>query len=166
MLSKKQRYLQVALNSSMDQARMVINQLPASERILIEAGTPLIKAYGVGAIYSLRDGWAQRAYSLGINPYIVADLKTIDRGKTEVYLAADAGASGIIAMGQAPIETLDLFIAVCKERKVDSMIDMMNIDQPVKVLRKLKRPPNVVLLHRGVDEESYNKSKPIPYIQI
>jgi len=26
--------------------------------------------------------------------------------------------------------------------------------------------PDVVLLHRGVDEENYNKSKPVPYIQI
>ena len=46
------------------------------------------------------------------------------------------------------------------------MIDMMNIDFPINVLRKLKNPPNVVLLHRGVDEEKFNKDKPIPYIQI
>ncbi|OGK24296.1 hypothetical protein A3C25_02630 [Candidatus Roizmanbacteria bacterium RIFCSPHIGHO2_02_FULL_38_11] len=34
------------------------------------------------------------------------------------------------------------------------------------MLRKLKHLPDVVLLHRGVDEEKFNKDKPIPYIQI
>ena len=33
-------------------------------------------------------------------------------------------------------------------------------------MRKLKKLPAVVVLHRGVDEEHYNKNKPIPYIQI
>jgi len=46
------------------------------------------------------------------------------------------------------------------------MVDMMNIDHPIKVLRKLKKLPDVVILHRGVDEEIFNKDKPIPYIQI
>jgi len=47
MLDKKQRYLQIALNSTLDEARSIINQIPLDKRIIIEAGTPLIKAYGV-----------------------------------------------------------------------------------------------------------------------
>ena len=46
------------------------------------------------------------------------------------------------------------------------MVDMMGVEQPITILRKLKTLPTVVILHSGVDEESYNKSKPIPYIQI
>ena len=46
------------------------------------------------------------------------------------------------------------------------MIDMMNIDKPYQILRKLKKLPEVVILHRGVDEEAFDKHKPIPYIQI
>jgi bifunctional enzyme Fae/Hps len=46
------------------------------------------------------------------------------------------------------------------------MVDMMNVEQPIKTLRKLKKLPDVVVLHRGVDEETFNKDKPIPYIQI
>jgi 3-keto-L-gulonate-6-phosphate decarboxylase len=46
------------------------------------------------------------------------------------------------------------------------MVDMMNVEQPVKIMRKLAKQPNVVILHRGVDEETFNKNKPIPYIQI
>lgn len=48
---------------------------------------------------------------------------------------------------------------------MDSMIDMMNVDYPNNILRKLKKPPDVVILHRGVDEEKFNKDKPIPYIK-
>jgi bifunctional enzyme Fae/Hps len=46
------------------------------------------------------------------------------------------------------------------------MVDMMNVETPIKILRKLKRQPDVVVLHRGVDEETFNRDKPIPYIQI
>ena len=38
-LSSKKRYLQVALNSTLEEARKIISQLPISERILVEAGT-------------------------------------------------------------------------------------------------------------------------------
>ncbi|GIW63467.1 MAG: hypothetical protein KatS3mg091_269 [Patescibacteria group bacterium] len=103
---------------------------------------------------------------LSFKPYIVADLKTMDRGETEVRLAKEAGASAVVALGQAPIETLDVFIESCRKYGLDSMIDMMNVDYPNNILMKLKNIPGVVLLHREVDEESFNKNKPIPYLQI
>lgn len=166
MLDRKTRYLQVALNSTLDEAYNIIQQLPASERILIEAGTPLIKRYGTEAIKSLKEWWQNRLRSESIFPYIVADLKTMDRGETEVRIVQSAGALAVIALAQAPIETLNAFVASCEKYSVDSMIDMMNVDQPIKILRKLKKLPRVVILHRGVDEEAYNKDKPIPYLQI
>ena len=157
MLNKKTRYLQVALNSNLNEALGIIQQLPRSERILIEAGTPLIKGYGATAISYLKKVW---------QGYVVADLKTMDRGETEVQIAAGAGASGAIALGIAPIETINSFISSCTEFGLDSMLDMMNVDQPIKILRRLKKLPNVVILHRGVDEENFNKDKPVPYVQI
>ena len=47
-LNPKKKYLQVALNSTLGEARKIINSLPVSDRIIIEAGTPLIKRYGEG----------------------------------------------------------------------------------------------------------------------
>jgi bifunctional enzyme Fae/Hps len=157
MINRKIKYLQGALNSGMDEARSIIRQLPRSERILVEAGTPLIKTFGWQGIRNIVSWWGG---------YVVADLKTMDRGDTEVLLARQAGASGAIALGQAPIETLNSFISSCEKMEIDSMVDMMNVDQPIKILRKLKKLPTVVILHRGVDEETFNKDKPIPYIQI
>lgn len=166
MLNRKMRYLQVALNNTLEEAKRVIDSLPANERILIEAGTPLIKKYGYSAINNLVRWWGLRNPQIDFLPYVVADLKTMDRGETEVRIAKDAGASGAIALGQAPVETINSFIEACEKMHLDSMLDMMNIEQPVKILRRLKKLPQVVLLHRGVDEEAYNKDKPIPYIQI
>lgn len=165
MLDRKKKYLQIALNSTLSEAFNIIDKLPPSDRILIEAGTPLIKQYGIGVVADLRKQWGRQVESF-VNPYIVADLKTMDRGETEVKLAYFAGASAVISLGQAPLETINIFIESCKKYGLDSMVDMMNIDQPVKILRKLKKLPDVVILHRGVDEEVFNKAKPVPYIQI
>src|SRR3990167_7344557 len=166
ILSRKKKYLQIALNSGLEEARAIIQGLPLSDRIIIEAGTPLIKTYGTQAIGNINFWWGERIAKQGLEPYIVADLKTMDRAETEVSLVKNAGASAAICLGQAPIETINSFIESCEKVGIDSMVDMMNIDFPINVLRKLKKPPNVVLLHRGVDEEKFNKNKPIPYIQI
>lgn len=154
------------MNSTISEAANIIARLPPSDRILIEAGTPLIKRYGIGVIYQLRSMWHARIASSGFTPYVVADLKTMDRGNTEVAMAASVGASAVIGLGQAPVETINSFVASCEKYKVDSMLDMMNIEHSIKVLRLLKKLPDVVLLHRGVDEEDFNKHKPIPYLQI
>lgn len=188
-LSSKKRYLQIALNSTKEDAKDIIFSLPTSERIIIEAGTPLIKRYGVEVIRDINKWYLEKQIlnsfnksSLNLdsfsniqkglkrnnpmNPYIVADLKTMDRGRTEVDMVADMGASAVVALGIAPIETLNSFISACKERDVDSMVDMMNVPFPLTVLRVLRTPPDVVILHRGVDEEDFNKEKMIPLHEI
>ena len=49
-------YLQVALDlDNIDQMERIIDDLPNSERILIEAGTPLVKKFGVGIISKIRE---------------------------------------------------------------------------------------------------------------
>ncbi len=209
-LSSKKRYLQIALNSTLQDAEKIISQIPLSDRILLEAGTPLIKRYGEKGIRRIQQWYQQRIFeevfgpvskkstrsssliSLLLKPYfketpvlkrniridneiqktmpfmtyVVADLKTMDRGGTEVGMAADAGASAAIALGHAPIECLDSFIEECEKNNLDSMIDMMNVEFPLSVLRRLKKPPQVVMLHRGVDEETFNKEKQIPLHEI
>lgn len=162
MLDRKKKYLQIALNSTPKEGEEIISGLPSSDRIIIEAGTPLIKAYGTEGIRRLKETW-QLIVPEG---YIVADTKCMDRGKTEVEIALDGGANAATVLGAAPIETINYFIASCKDFGLDSMIDMIGVEQPFKILRKLRKMPTVVILHRGVDEESFDKNKPIPYIQI
>jgi len=197
-LNPKKRYLQVALNSTLDEARKIISHLPVSDRIIVEAGTPLIKRYGEDGIRQIRiwfeerlrrgrlpamistapfSFWGLRDLTKSpsepaqktkdvLFPYVVADFKTMDRGETEVEIAARAGASAAIALGSAPIETLNSFVAACEAHKLDAMIDMMNVEFPLSVLRALKKVPPVVILHRGVDEERFNREKQIPLHEI
>lgn len=166
MLDKKSHYLQVALNGTLDDAQNIIAVLPLDKRIILEAGTPLIKSYGENGVRFIADLWGTRTFPAGIFPYVVADMKCQDRGAAEVRIAKRAGASAITVNGSAPIETINSLILECQKAEMDSMIDMMNVVQPIKTLRLLEKLPNVVILHRGVDEEIFNKDKPIPYHQI
>lgn len=202
-LDSKKHYLQIALNSTLEEARKIIPALPRSDRIILEAGTPLIKRYGIEAIRSIRLIYKQYLFGVPLGlpasrsrnglsameylwnsikessnsiktsieqqsnePYIVADLKMMDRGATEVALAVEAGASAAVALGAAPIESLNAFVRQCNELNIDAMIDMMNVEYPLAVLRQLKVQPDVVILHRGVDEEHFNKEKQIPLHEI
>ena len=74
----------------------------------------------------------------------------------------NVGVSAATVLGSAPIETLNLFIKECKKLEVYSMIDMIGIEEPLKVIRELRFPPDVVILHKGRDEES-TKGKVIGY---
>lgn len=163
MLKQRSKYLQIAFNRSLDEVRDMIAMLPSSEKIIIEAGTPLVKRYGKKGIASLKNWWSGK---IGKPGYIVADLKCMDRGSREVEAAAEAGASAATCLGFAPIETINEFIRECEKAGIDSMIDMMNIEFPFEILQKLKKLPTIVVLHRGVDENERNREKRIPYEQI
>ena len=159
ILQKGKKYLQVALNSTLEQAEAIIGQLPSDERVLIEAGTPLITAYGEEAMRFIRRLVPPSAY-------IVADLKCADLALREVAIANQAGAQAATCLGASPIETINNFIDACFKNHIDSMLDMMNVQDSIAVLRKLKKLPDVVILHRGVDESEFSREKQIPYYQI
>lgn len=159
ILDKRKKYLQIALNNSPYEAREIIAQLPFSDRILIEAGTPLIKIYGRKAIFDIKNSAPPGAY-------IVADTKCADLAQREVEMLSEVGVQAATCLGVAPVETIDIFIEECKKNGIDSMVDMMNVDDPVSILQKLKKPPDVVILHRGVDETEFSKDKQIPFYQI
>ena len=167
MLDRKQKYLQIAFNRTLEEIAAMINSLPLSNRIIIEAGYPLIKTYGIESIRKIRQWWSERVlgYSIAFSPYIIADLKCMDRAFAEVEAAASAGASAATCLGLAPLETIDEFIKRCEELGIDSILDMINIEYPFEVLSNLIKPPTIVMLHRGVDEEE-NRGKEIPYQEI
>jgi bifunctional enzyme Fae/Hps len=155
-LTTKNRYLQVAFDRDISYAGDILARLPKSERILVEVGTPLIKLYGRAAIAQIRAKCGN---------YLVADIKANDRGMREVDIASSGGADAATCMGNSSVETLDAFIAACRSRNLESMLDMMNVERPGKALGLLKELPDVVVLHRGFDEHE-NRSKQLPLIQI
>ncbi|MDD5040577.1 MAG: orotidine 5'-phosphate decarboxylase [Patescibacteria group bacterium] len=158
-LEKRKCYLQIALNRSLPEVRQMIASLPPSDRIIIEVGTPFVKVYGSSGIGMVYQCWSAK---LGRPGYVVADLKCMDRGYTEVAAAAAAGASAATCLGLAPIETISEFIKHCAAAGIDSTVDMMNVEFPFEVLQKLRPLPDIVVLHRGVDEHDLNRERSIP----
>ena len=107
LLKKRTKYLQIAFNRDLGEVKKMISLLPVSEKIIIEAGTPFVKKYGLSGIRDIKYFWEQRLDQPG---YIVADLKCMDRGSTEVEAAMEAGASAVTCLGLAPVETINEFI--------------------------------------------------------
>jgi bifunctional enzyme Fae/Hps len=140
-------YLQISLDApELERTKKVLAQLPGSDRIILEVGTPLIKRYGAKVINELRE--------VAKDMFFVADLKTLDVGKVEVDLAYDETADAVIAAGLAPAETLDSFIHEAKRLAIYAVVDMLNVEDPIKKLKSLKEFPDIVILHRGIDQET------------
>lgn len=139
-------YLQIALdNPNLERAKEVVNQLPESDRIILEVGTPLLKKFGTKAVRELREK--------NKDTFIVADLKTLDVGKVEVDLAFEETADAAVAAGLAAPEILDGFIYEAKRLGIYAFVDMMEVTDPIQKLRALKQLPDVVILHRAIDVE-------------
>ncbi len=140
-------YLQIALDApSIEAAKKVLSQLPGSDRIIIEAGTPLIKRYGTKVISELRQ--------VSKDKFVIADLKTLDVGKVEVDIAYEDTADAVVAAGLAPAETLDATVHEARRMGIYAIIDMLNVEDVLGKLKSLKDLPDVVILHRGIDQES------------
>jgi bifunctional enzyme Fae/Hps len=140
-------YLQIALDApSLEGAKKVIEALPGSDRIILEVGTPLIKRYGTRGINELRQ--------IAKDKFIIADLKTLDVGKVEVDIAYEDTADAVVAAGLAPPETLDATVQEAKRLGIYAIIDMLNVEDVLGKLKTLKDFPDIVILHRGIDQES------------
>ena len=140
-------YLQISLDiPDLRRNKKIVASLPRSDRIILELGTPLIKRYGTKVISELRE--------VAKNIFFVADLKTLDVGKVEVDLAYEETADAVVAAGLAPIETLNAFIHEAKRLGIYAVVDMLNMEDPVKKLRMLKEFPDIIVLHRGIDQET------------
>jgi 3-keto-L-gulonate-6-phosphate decarboxylase len=93
---------------------------------------------------------------------VVADLKVVDGAEAEVLMAWKSGARAATVVGEASVETINIFISECRKLKMISMIDMVGVKEPLRTLRRLQIPPDVVVLHRGRDEEQ-TRGKVIEY---
>jgi len=140
-------YLQVALDLvDLGVVRRVLSQLPDSDHLLIEVGTPLVKKFGAQVVKEIRN--------VRPSSFVVLDLKTLDTGNLEVRLAADATADAVVISGLAPTKTIELAIKESRKTGIYSIIDMLNVADPLAVLRSLSALPDVVEMHRAIDQEA------------
>ena len=149
ILDRKTRYLQIAFNYDLRLVQRVLPSIPQSPRILIEANTDSMDELA-SQINRLWPG------------VVVADLKVADGAYGEVEMARNAGARAATAMGESSTETLNIFVDACERLGIASMIDMVGVADPLNVVRRMRKPPEVVVLHRGRDEEG-TRGKVIQY---
>ncbi len=147
-------YLQVALDlDSKEAMAKILADLPDKERVLIEAGTPLVKKFGVGVVEDIR--------ALRPSAFIIADLKTLDVGRVEIKMAADATADAVAISGLGTIESIKKAIHETQKQGIYAILDMMNVADFEEKLSQLPDDlkPDIVLLHRNVDLETYKAEK-------
>lgn len=146
-------YLQVALDiPKWGHMERVVKELPRNDHLIIEAGTPLIKRYGVDIVGKIKE----------IKPetFVVADLKTLDTGNLETRMVSDAGADAVVISGLAPLRTIEKAIEEAKKTGIYSSIDMLNVASPIDLISELSvggLMPDVVELHRAIDVELEEK---------
>ena len=146
-------YLQVAMDLvDMRQVERVLTSVPQNDHVIFEAGTPLIKQFGLAVIGEIR--------KIRPNCFIVADLKTLDTGNLEARMVSNAGGDAAVVSGLAPIETIAAFIKEAKKCGIYAIIDMLNVEEPAKLIEKLGEMggkallPQYVEMHRAIDKEA------------
>ena len=139
-------YLQVACDIvDLGKLKRVLQELPRSDHLIIEAGTPLIKKFGLQVLSEIR--------SVLPDAFIIADMKVLDTGNLEARMASDASADAVVLSGLAPISTLEKGIEETRKTGIYSVIDMLNVEDPAALIKKLSVKPDIVELHRAIDAE-------------
>lgn len=146
-------YLQVAMDLvDMKQVERVLREVPQNDHVIFEAGTPLIKQFGLSVIGEIR--------RIRPNCFIVADLKTLDTGNLEARMVSNAGGDAAVVSGLAPVETIAAFIKEAKKCGIYAIIDMLNVAEPAKLIENLAKMggaallPQYVEMHRAIDKEA------------
>ena len=140
-------YVQIALDApDIEAVKEVVSKIPHSDRLLFEIGTPLLKRYGMKVIKEIR--------KITKDAFVIADLKTLDVGQVEVDMAFNETADAVVVSGLASKSTINKFIYESKRLGIYSSVDMMDVENPLAVLKSLDEVPDIVILHRGIDEES------------
>lgn len=137
--------LQVALDlTSLRQALEIGYQALVSPAVILEAGTPLVKAEGLRMASLLK--------ALPQEPVVVADLKTFDTGGLEVSLAAGNGFDATSVLALAPDETIAEAVEAANRHGVALYGDLIGHPNPVEGAKRLRElGVHVALMHIGID---------------
>src|SRR6185295_6094925 len=111
----------------------------------LEAGTPFILAEGVHGVRALRERFP------GVP--IVADLKIMDGGYLEAEMMAKAGATHVVVMARAHVETLKVVVKAGRDYGVKVMGDNLACPDMVAAAREMEDLGcDFVIHHIGYDE--------------
>ncbi|RZN62264.1 bifunctional 5,6,7,8-tetrahydromethanopterin hydro-lyase/3-hexulose-6-phosphate synthase [Methanonatronarchaeum sp. AMET6-2] len=139
-------YLQVALDTTdFNHVEKILREVPENDHVIFEVGTPLVKKYGVDVVSRMRE--------IREDAFIVVDLKTLDTGNLEARMVADAGGDGVVVAGIASKPTIEGVIEEADKTGIYSIIDTINMEHPLQMVKELDKKPDIVELHRAIDLE-------------
>lgn len=114
----------------------------------IEAGTPLIKSEGSDVIRELKKNFPGHT--------IIADMKTMDVGATEVEIASKAGADIVSILGLADDSTIEEAVTSAMQYGSKIMIDLIGVSDRVERSKTARETWSFIHLpsyrHRSADE--------------
>jgi 3-hexulose-6-phosphate synthase len=111
----------------------------------LEAGTPLIIAHGMHGVRALRQRFGQTP--------IVADLKTMDGGYLEAEMMAKAGATHVVVMARAHVETVKVVVKAGRDYNLKVMGDNLGCPDMVAAAKELQDAGcDFIVHHIGYDE--------------
>jgi 3-hexulose-6-phosphate synthase len=111
----------------------------------LEAGTPLIIAHGMHGVRALRQRFPKTP--------IVADLKTMDGGYLEAEMMAKAGATHVVVMARAHVETVKVVVKAGRDYNLNVMGDNLGCPDMVAAAKELEDLGcDYVVHHIGYDE--------------
>src|SRR3989475_12074795 len=112
----------------------------------LEAGTPLVKSEGIEVVRQLKKSFPGKT--------IVADLKTMDTGASEVEIAAKAGADVITVMGVTDDATILEAVRAARRYGSKIMVDLMRVaDKPARAKELEKLGVDYLNMHVSIDEQ-------------
>ncbi len=137
--------LQVALDFvDLERAIEVCREALEGGADWIEVGTPLIKSEGLNAVRAFREQFP--------NHKIIADMKTIDAGRTEVECAAKAGANIIDVLGASSDATIAECVDAANNYGAEIVVDLIEVKNPVeRAIAAEKAGANYIAVHTAID---------------
>jgi len=139
--------LQVALDVTSAESALDLASRVAPYVDAIEAGTPLIKACGVGVVRELKARFPERV--------VVADMKTMDAGAVEAEMAFAAGADVVTVLGVADRATIAAACDVAVREGKAVAVDAIGAPDIGGVVAKVQGLSiRWLMLHAGLDSQS------------
>ena len=112
----------------------------------IEAGTPLIKSEGLDAVRKLRKSFPRKT--------IVADMKIMDAGRTEVEIAAKAGANIVCVLGAASDSTIKECVEAAHNYGAKIQVDLIAVKDAKKRAKQIEKlGVDYIGVHCAIDDQ-------------
>lgn len=140
-------YLQVAIDViELEKAFKIASEVSGDPKIILEAGTPLIKSHGLTPV---------KIWSIIYrNNHVLADMKTMDTGYLEAELAYKNGADIVTVLGAADNETIKGAVKAARDYNKLVQVDLINIkDLTRRALELHDLGVDIIGLHAGIDQQ-------------